>query len=77
MMNRWYDTIILLSRTQKPLKLAAFVKALKQKTSTVQAPSYSCAKALPSGLRSLTAVFGMGTGITFPQQAPRKWMLYD
>ena len=34
--------------------------------------SHTVARAVPSALESLTAVFGMGTGVTSPVKSPRK-----
>jgi hypothetical protein len=45
------------------------------KKSFVLAPTYSRANALPSALESLTAVFGMGTGVTSLEGAPRQKIL--
>jgi hypothetical protein len=41
------------------------------KSFTVPAPTYSRANALPSALEGLTAVFGMETGVTLLDGAPR------
>ena len=51
------------------LEVSSFT--LEAQTYIVLAPTYSRPIGLPSARRRLTAVFGMGTGVTIVEKAPR------
>ncbi len=52
--------------------LARFVTSFTSSKCIVLAPTYSCElkSSLPSALEGFTAVFGMGTGVSLPLEAP-------